>query len=390
MTQKSILFIGQSAGRTGAPIILLSFLKWFQANCDLPFQILLREGGELEPEFRSLAPVTTPNAGVHRLLSYAPQRFHVGTLLDRMDRRVLAQQFMNSNIGLIYSNTATNGQALDALSFLGCPVISHIHELEYWIQHRVGLASFDLVKRYTQQYIAVSAAVKSNLIKNHSIAENQIELVYESILLASVQAINLQQARARLRNQLDIPSEALIVGAAGTTDWRKGPDLFIELARMVCSHRLHQPTYFVWVGGPTRAVELTRLRQAIATAGLFKYVKFIGARPDPLNYFAAFDVFTLTSRSDPFPLVVLESAALGKPVVCFDGTGGAREFVSDDCGFVVPHLDVRAMADAVTNLLDSPELRDRLGRNAKEKVQEYDVAVAAPKIWSVIQRFYRP
>ena len=135
---------------------------------------------------------------------------------------------------------------------------------------------------------------------------------------------------------------------------------------------------------------MAKLQRRMAALGLTQYVRFVGTQPNPLNYFAAFDVFTLTSRSDSFPLVVLEAATLGKPSVCFDETGGAREFIENDCGFVVPHLDVMAMADAVLNLLGSPDLRTRLGENAKAKVQAYDVAVAAPKIWNVIERYYQP
>jgi glycosyltransferase involved in cell wall biosynthesis len=98
-----------------------------------------------------------------------------------------------------------------------------------------------------------------------------------------------------------------------------------------------------------------------------------------------FDVFTLTSREDPYPAVVLEAAALGKPIVCFQQSGGAPEFVEGDCGFVVPYLDVEAMAGRIAELLDDDDLRTRLGEAARRKVgMQHDLNRVAPRISQII------
>jgi len=113
---------------------------------------------------------------------------------------------------------------------------------------------------------------------------------------------------------------------------------------------------------------------------------FLGHRSNPRDYFAAADVFALTSREDPFPLVNLEAATAEVPTVCFDEAGGSKEFVEDDCGFVVPYLDVEAMAGRVVEILTTPGLRDRLGRRAAEKVRErHDIEVVAPKLLELIE-----
>jgi glycosyltransferase involved in cell wall biosynthesis len=102
---------------------------------------------------------------------------------------------------------------------------------------------------------------------------------------------------------------------------------------------------------------------------------------------AAADVFALTSREDPYPLVCLEAAALGKPIVCFAGAGGAPEFVEQDCGFVVPYFDVTAMAGRIASLLESADCRIKMGAAARRKVAErHDISVAAPRILEIIER----
>src|SRR5262245_56080071 len=58
---KRVLFISHEASRTGAPIVLLHFLRWFKRNTDIPFMVLVRESrgamGELLQEFDSLGPL---------------------------------------------------------------------------------------------------------------------------------------------------------------------------------------------------------------------------------------------------------------------------------------------------------------------------------------------
>jgi hypothetical protein len=98
----------------------------------------------------------------------------------------------------------------------------------------------------------------------------------------------------------------------------------------------------------------------------------------------------LLSTEDPYPLVVLEAAALGKPIVCFAGSGGAPEFVENDCGFVVPYLDLEAVAERIAELIEAPELRKRMGTAARMKVQSrHDVNIAAPQILNFIERVAR-
>jgi glycosyltransferase involved in cell wall biosynthesis len=80
-----------------------------------------------------------------------------------------------------------------------------------------------------------------------------------------------------------------------------------------------------------------------------------------------FDVATLPSRDDPFPLVVVESMLLGKPVVAFD-VGSVRDQVGEG-GTLVPPGDVDAFAAAVLHLLTDESARTALGRAARARAE---------------------
>ena len=381
---KKILFISHDASRTGAPIVLLHFLRWFKNNTNIPFQILLGKAGELEAEFAALAPtlVYKQDMGSRSLMKRAIKRLG----LNNPDSRI-KHKLKPANIGLIYSNTAVNGNVLRALSSLNCPVISHIHELEIAIKRLAG-DDFKQVKAITNHYVACSEAVKSNLVKEHGISQENISVIYGAIPAIANSLQDYSTIRRKIRLSLSLPDDAIVVGASGTSDWRKGPDLFIQLARTVKAQFPLAPIYFVWVGGaPANSLQFWELQHDIRNAGLERCVHFLGAKPNPLDYFAAFDIFTLTSREDPYPLVCLEVALLGKPILCFDHAGGEKEFVESDCGFVVPYLDIQTMADKTIALASDVELCQRLGNRACQKVKErHDVSVTSLKILEVIEK----
>jgi glycosyltransferase involved in cell wall biosynthesis len=281
-----------------------------------------------------------------------------------------------------------NGELLEFLSSLECPVITHVHELDYWIRYRVGWDNFRRVQCYTQQYVAVSRAVRENLIQKYKIPRDKVDLIYEFIPTDWYSSLEVTDEGRSIRNQMGVSDDALIVAACGTTDWRKGADLFVQVARAVHRRLPGSEALFIWVGGETGGPVFGALWHDVMKSGAEKYVRFLGHVANPLPYLATCDAFVSVSREDPFPLAVLEAACLGKPIVCFHGSGGASEFVEDDCGFVVPYQDIEAMANKVVTLLRCSPIRQRLGQRAAQKVKEHhDVGVVAPKILGVINRY---
>ncbi|MCB1007208.1 MAG: glycosyltransferase, partial [Acidimicrobiales bacterium] len=73
-----------------------------------------------------------------------------------------------------------------------------------------------------------------------------------------------------------------------------------------------------------------------------------------------------TAREDAFPLVCVEAAALGRPIVSFENGGAAELIRRSGCGRVVPFPDVDAAVGALTHLADEPAERAALGAHAAE------------------------
>ena len=115
--------------------------------------------------------------------------------------------------------------------------------------------------------------------------------------------------------------------------------------------------------GPERA----RLGRLAADLGIDPAVRFAGERPNRPNLHHAFDVSVLCSLSEGFPNSVIEAMAAARPVVA-TAVGGTPDAVVDaQSGLLVPAGDPRALAGALARLLRDPDLRTRLGAEARRR-----------------------
>ena len=92
--------------------------------------------------------------------------------------------------------------------------------------------------------------------------------------------------------------------------------------------------------------------------------------------------------SNRFRRSVAPETALGRlPFVCFAGSGRASEHVGDDAGFIVPHLDVPAIAAAYVDLPRDPPRQKLMGEAACGKeCAHYPMAAKGPKIIAILER----
>jgi glycosyltransferase involved in cell wall biosynthesis len=381
VASRGILFVTHDASRTGAPIALLHFLRWFKKNSNRPFSIMLPSDGDLSPAFAELAETWSIDRS-----HWCPAGMRT-SLLNGLGLGAQARRFEMADIqafaarcfpGLVYVNSIASANSIDLLR-PETPVLTHVHELEYLFRTTASPALSSLLVQ-THQFIACADIVKENLIQQHGIAPERVATVYESI---PVDQVRTDRTRQQVFEELRVPDSSTLCIGGGSHNWRKGADLFVQLARIVSQRRPN--AYFVWIGGSAR--DVIEIEHDVRLAGLAENVRFTGAVPRSADYFAAADVFVLTSREDPYPLVCLEAAALAKPIVCFAGAGGMPEFVEEDCGFVVPYLDLTAMADSIVSLLDSSESRTTLGAAARRKVTErHDINRTAPRILEIMER----
>jgi len=387
MGRAEVVFVTHEATRTGAPMNLLHLVRWVGEHSDTSVAVVALAGGPLLERFAEAAPTrllgdvedTWPSKVLASLrLRWAASKARGLTVRWR------ARPFRDPD--LVYLNSLTS---LRALRLLGQPrrVVLHVHEMEMAIRLSLRPAEWDELVARTDLFVAASEAV-ARVLRARGVPEAAIRVHHEFIATDVARSEDAQVAadRAELRIEDGVP----VVGGGGVIEWRKAPDLFVALAAELDRRGGTVPA-FVWVGGRHEGAMWERVAHDLEAAGLGGRVHFLADRDDPARWFSLFDVFALTSREDPYPLVCLEVGLLGVPTVCF-ATSGTAELVEPDAGGqgagrAVAHADVVAMADEVASLLADDERRRALGRAAGDRVRaRHDVEVAAPALWADVER----
>ncbi|MES2278854.1 MAG: glycosyltransferase family 4 protein [Bacteroidota bacterium] len=375
---KKVLFISHEASRSGAPIVLLHLLKWIKANTPLQFDILLLNDGTLKPDFEALGKTyiasdifngfSTINRIKRKLFNIAPDKTTAITAI-----------IGGNNYDLVYGNTILSLPLLSSFKTrYGTKTVCCIHELSYALNY-----CFDheyLVENLpsVDKIIAVSKAVKHNLIDSYNLNEEQVELQYEFIDTGNKPTTLSTDSSIKQDN-------AFIIGAGGTPEWRKGTDLVIPLALNLVEQYPKFKFKIAWLGADVNCDYVKNILYDARKCGIADKLLFIAPSSKPLDVINQFDVFALLSREDPFPLIALEAAFLQKPIVAFSNSGGIPELLDEGAGLLAPYLDIAKMSSNIYLLSNNKQSYETTGSKAQELIlTKYNSNVIPPNIYDII------
>jgi glycosyltransferase involved in cell wall biosynthesis len=369
-----ILFVLHEASRTGAPFTQLHLMRWLKSNTNYEMMLILLYGGDLVAEFQKISEVYIVNkpyvpAGIGKRV------YNKVSKLFKSDDELLKELIIKFNPQIIFANTAAILSYAVKLKYKSdIKIISYLHELEITFYH-ISKEDFALAAAQVDSFIMGSKTVKHYYENVFLISLDKTHLVYDFIGEQSL----ITSHKFDIRERYGVTQQQKIVGGMASLIWRKGPELFIEVARRVL--KTNPETHFIWVGGKTNSPTYLELKRDVRLLGLNERIIFAGEQVDIQEFYHAFDIFLLTSREDPFPLVCLEAALAYTPVVCFAEAGGMPEFVRDDAGSIVSYLDLDSMAERVCELLNNESLRVKKASVGHERaLQHHTIEVAGPDI----------
>ena len=116
-------------------------------------------------------------------------------------------------------------------------------------------------------------------------------------------------------------------------------------------------------------VYFARCASRVRELDLADHVVFAGATDAPWAMLRTADVVALPSVSEAFPFAVIEAMLTERAIVATD-VGGVREALGDSGTLVTPH-DVAALSTAIVALLRNPEMRERMGRVARDRARRH-------------------
>ncbi|MDD3883604.1 MAG: glycosyltransferase family 4 protein [Gallionella sp.] len=171
----------------------------------------------------------------------------------------------------------------------------------------------------------------------------------------------------------------LVVGTIANVNPIKGLDVFIKAAKIL--NDKFDNLLFLVVGqiSGRQSGYYIKLQELASNLNVRNLI-FLGARSDVRNLLNQFDYYVCSSYSETGPMTLWEAMAMEKVVVSTD-VGDVTQYIQNGYnGFVVPVGDAQAMADAIVNLVNTPELRGLFGKRAREVAcRELDIDIIAAK-----------
>jgi glycosyltransferase involved in cell wall biosynthesis len=216
-----------------------------------------------------------------------------------------------------------------------------------------------LAARFAHRVMVNSAGVREVALRRLGVPEDEVVLIYNGVDTDRFTPERKGEYAAAIRKELDIPDGAFVIGNVANFWPIKDHRTLLEAVA-----RLHREVlekgkpYLLLVGsGPDERA----IREKAGELELLPYVRFAGSVADVERYYAAMDVFALTSRAEGFSNAILEAMASGLPCVVTD-VGGNAEAVDDGVnGCVVAPGDAGALRDKLSVLLKDERLRAEMG-----------------------------
>jgi len=210
-----------------------------------------------------------------------------------------------------------------------------------------GLWAARAVVRAIDAVVAVSPETAHVARVKERVSERRLHVVPNGIPLAGLGRD--ARARERIRAELGIAPDAVVVGSVG----RLAPEKEYPLLVRAVAPMLGDDVRLVLVGEGQARADIERSIPPERS----RFVTLTGLRRDVPALLAAFDLFVLCSRTEGLPLAVPEAMASELPVVA-TSVGGLPSVVPDDCGALVPSGDAVALSRAIGDLVrDRPRAR---------------------------------
>lgn len=362
------LLVSHSASQSGAPIALLQLAQRIISRGH-QVEFLCGSGGAILDEFRAIGPVTVLGAIYSSKGSGSRLQRLKNSVKDFRNRRLVQGLLKRFQPDVCYINTLACWHAGQYLRGRRVPKVVHVHELGWVIDHFCGRQNAERLMDLAGSVVACSQEVADNLSASFDLSSKPFCVVRAFVDVEKLDRGHRASPSDSFRKKLGIGETDFVVGSLGAADWRKGIDLFVPLAKSLVAQIPN--ARFVWMGYFESQTLLPSLLKDIREANLEKHVFLENPRKDVESFLASMDVYASLGREDPYPLSVLEAGYFGKPVVCFDGSGGIPEFARRGAGMVVPYLCLDDFRDALLKLYRDRDASSRIGAQARALVLEH-------------------
>jgi len=373
-SKPTVLLVTHSVCRTGAPILVLDLLNRFSKTHNvIVFSI---GGGALEDMFRKKADVFIGPIS----------RSNLGFVLNRELR--LLKEKCDPVFAIVNSIEAT--EALDELWRNDVPIVHLVHEFAAYTRPRTRI---EKSASFSDAMVFSADIVRENAIGTCTEIARLEKLILPQGICALPESPfsdeDKEKERAQIRSAFrpqNLPQDTVVVLGAGTVQLRKGLHLFVSCAKKVREKDPGARIRFVWIGSGFNPEEDLNyscfIDEQIKRSDLGDSFTLLNEVHELQCAYDSADIFFLSSKLDPLPLVAQDALFNKLPLVCFEGASGIPGHINGDddaSAGVVPYLDIDAAAEKILRLAADADLRKKTGEAGR---------VLAERIFNQSEYFY--
>jgi UDP-glucose:(heptosyl)LPS alpha-1,3-glucosyltransferase len=232
------------------------------------------------------------------------------------------------------------------------------------LSSKVSIAAEKLGLAKSRKIIAMSNAVRDDLVKEYNIPEEKISVVYDGVNTKDFSPRNRKTFSGEIRDRLGIDGSAVVVSFVGNPFSRKGVEHIVRALPMINEKNLK-----VIITGKDDPSRYKEISEKLGVSD--KIIWNIGTSREVNKILGASDIFVFPTVYEPFGLVVTEAMASGVPPVVSKCAGAAELIEDGKEGMLLDNpKDQKEIAGKINYLIDN-NLFKKMGNAARAKAEQY-------------------
>ena len=357
--KETILVVSHDGSRTGAPILVYNLIEGFAKKYNVI--VLFLKGGPIMEVCRSIKNVEVLGPRANAKIS-----FHRRMMIEKI--------YKLTRIKFALINSIESRYVLPYIAKNHTPIISLIHEFAAYTRPPNEFKEGILL---SNKAVFSAKITRDNALSIYpSLRSIDFPIIPQGLCIVPQENQNLTNENENIQQLLrptDFSEDGFVIIGAGSVNYRKGVDLFIQVAAALKKLLPETPLRFVWIGEIVEPFYERFLPDQISRSGLQEEFQFMDAVSDLTAVYKTADFLLLTSRLDPLPNVAIDALSMGLPMICFDKTTGIADILkANDLGkmCVANYLDVADMVQKVTALIQNKELYTQVSEKSAKLAAE--------------------
>lgn len=307
-----------------------------------------------------------------RILPGAQHKVFTLKLLS-MEVEGLASIIQASGARLVFVNTLLNFPAILAAERVGVPSVWNPRESEPWESYfrflpdpvaQRAIAAIGLPKK------VVFVAKATRAVWRDFDVQGKFEVIHNGINLNRFPNRNNVAERVRCRNVLGFQVNSIAILCVGTLCDRKGQMDLVE-AFVSLPEAIAKRVRILLVGDDhDHYADAIKNRCRSLLSNVCGNIRFFPSTEAIADFYAAADLFVLSSRVESFPRVVLEAMAFGLPIITTPVFGVLEQVVEGENALFYPPGDSSLLAKQIEKLVGDEALRRRMSQSSLQRISQ--------------------